>query len=253
VDVRAQLPSVRTLHPVQTRLPDFAPLERTRLVDDVTRRLRTLILDGTLAPGRRLLQTNLAEELGISRTPLREALRVLQHEGFVEFIDGNKTLAVVDLSNDDLLELYELREVVDGLAARLAAKQGMNGATAKRLHSALAIFRRAIEPRVLPQRATAHADFHATIAELSANRHVIGQITMIRFTAQMGSRYVRRLDEKTRMRTLLRIEDGDGNHRQILEAIEQGDARKAERTARLHIRSMIDDILEQQSQAQRQT
>jgi DNA-binding GntR family transcriptional regulator len=86
---------------VPARRPALAPLERTHLVDEVTHRLRTLILDGTLVPGRRLLQTNLAEELGVSRTPLREALRVLQNEGFVEVVDGNKTLAVVDLSQLD--------------------------------------------------------------------------------------------------------------------------------------------------------
>ena len=236
---------------MSTALPTIAPFERTRLVDEVTHRLRNLILDGTLAPGLRLLQTSLAEKLGVSRTPLREALRVLQHEGFVEFIDGNKTLAVIDLSVEELLEMYELREVVDGLAARLAAKQGINSATAKRLHRALVELRRASDPRALTRRAPAHADFHATIAEASGNRHMLGQIPMIRFTAQMGTRYVQHLDGQARLEALMRIEEGKGNHGAILQAIEQGDARKAERAARDHIRTTADAILRQRADEER--
>jgi GntR family transcriptional regulator, vanillate catabolism transcriptional regulator len=222
---------LRRLHAVSTRLGEIAPLERTRLVDEVTHRLRNLILDGTLVPGQRLLQTSLAEELGVSRTPLREALRVLQHEGFVEFVDGNKTLAVVDFSTDDLLEIYELREVVDGLAVRLAAQRGITRATGKRLHGALADFKGAVGPRAITRRAAAHADFHATIAQASGNRHVVGQIPMIRFTAQMGTRYVQNLDEHARSQALGGIEQGEGNHLAILQAIRA--AMPARRSGRL--------------------
>lgn len=234
-----------------TGLPDIAPFERTRLVDEVTHRLRSLILDGTLVPGQRLLQTGLAEELGVSRTPLREALRVLQSEGFVEVIDGNKTLAVIDLSTDDLLEIYELREVVDGLAARLAAAQGITSATARRLHGAIVEMRRAIDPEALTRRAPAHADFHATIAQASGNRYVQGQIPLIRFTAEMGTRYVQNLDEETRSQTHAAIEQGEGNHLAILQAIERGDDREAERVARLHIRITIDAIVLHRTEHQR--
>src|SRR5438093_10908651 len=102
------------------------PFERTRLVDEVTDRLRSLILDGTLPPGQPLLQISLSEQLGVSRTPLREALRVLENEGFVRISNGNNTLEVVELSPQEMVEMYELREVVDGLAARLAAKRGID-------------------------------------------------------------------------------------------------------------------------------
>jgi len=236
---------------VSTPLGDIAPLERTRLVDEVTHRLRNLILDGTLVPRQRLLQTSLAEELGVSRTPLREALRVLQHEGFVEFVDGNKTLAVVDFSTDDLLEIYELREAVDGLAARLAAQRGITRATGKRLRGALAEFQGAVDPRAITRRAAAHADFHATIAQSSGNRHVVAQIPMIRFTAQMGTRYVQNLDEDARSRALAGIEQGEGSHLAILQSIEGGDAGTAERAARLHIRETIETILRQRSEGAR--
>src|SRR5579862_4729146 len=111
--------------PAQVEIPAF---ERTRLVDDVTDRLRSMIIDGTLAPGTTLLQIDLAERLGVSRTPLREAFRILEYEGFVRIANGNKTLEVVDLSDDDIIELYQFREVIDGLAARLAAKRGISDA-----------------------------------------------------------------------------------------------------------------------------
>ena len=143
--------------------------------------------------------------------------------------------------------------VVDGLAARLAAKQGINSATAKRLHRALVELRRASDPRALTRRAPAHADFHATIAEASGNRHMLGQIPMIRFTAQMGTRYVQHLDGQARLEALMRIEEGKGNHGAILQAIEQGDARKAERAARDHIRTTADAILRQRADEERRS
>jgi DNA-binding GntR family transcriptional regulator len=232
---------------VSTGLPDLAPFARTRLVDEVTDRLRNLIVDGTLAPGQRLLQTSLSEQLGVSRTPLREALRVLQNEGFVEFVDGNKTLAVVDLSAEELVAAYQLREVVDGLAARLAATRGISSAMAKRLHDVIAQMRAAPGPRKLNRRAPAHSDFHASIALASENRHVIGQIPMIRFTAEMGTRFVQSLDEDARAQTHNWIETGDGNHFAILQAIERGDAREAERAARVHIRNTVAAILRLQA------
>jgi GntR family transcriptional regulator, vanillate catabolism transcriptional regulator len=217
----------------------MSPLERTRLVDEVTRRLRDLILDGTMTPGHMLVQTSLAKHLGVSRTPLREALRVLHHEGFVEIVDGNNTLAVVNISVEQMLEYYEIREVVDGLAARLAAQRGVDNATAKRLHVMLTAMHNTLDPKAVTRQAGAHAAFHATIAEVSGNRHVIGQVPMIRFTAQMGSRYVPRHW----------IEEREGDHIAILDAIEHNDALKAEAVARLHIRNVARRLIQQGSES----
>jgi DNA-binding GntR family transcriptional regulator len=89
---------------------------RATTVDSV----RTLILRGDYAPGERLGEVELAQLLGVSRTPVREALRRLSAEGLVD-ITPNKGARVVDFSPEDLEHIFVLRAQVEGLAARLAA------------------------------------------------------------------------------------------------------------------------------------
>jgi len=97
--------------------PVVAPLRRRRLVDDAAEALRKAILDGRFLPGARLRQTDLADQLAISRTPIREALVRLQQEGLVDLLPGGGVrVKLLDL--DEAVELYDLREVLDGLAAR---------------------------------------------------------------------------------------------------------------------------------------
>ena len=113
-----------------------APLKRRRLVDDATQILRNAILNGRLRDGTRLRQTDLADQLRISRTPIREALVRLQNEGLVELLPGGG-VRVKLLDADEAVALYDLREVLDGLAARLAAARA-TPATCARLERALA-------------------------------------------------------------------------------------------------------------------
>ncbi|MGJ7440799.1 GntR family transcriptional regulator [Aquipuribacter sp. MA13-6] len=90
--------------------------DRTTTVDSV----RTMILRGDYAPGARLGEVELAQALGVSRTPVREALRRLSAEGLVD-ITPNKGARVVDFSPEDLEHVFVLRAHVEGLSARLAA------------------------------------------------------------------------------------------------------------------------------------
>jgi GntR family transcriptional regulator of vanillate catabolism len=222
-----------------TELPAQIPaLERTRLVDDVVSRLRTMIIDGTLAPKTTLLQIELSEKLGVSRTPLREAFRVLEHEGFVRATNGNKTLEVVDLTDDDMLELYQFREVIDGLAARLAARRGISDADFDSLNGHLEKMA-VLDPRKpseAVERAAAHAAFHVGIAELSNNRMVINQIPMIRLTSQMLARRISELGSAAPDVTTNLLGEGESDHRGVLDAIKSGGGADAEGLARRHIR-----------------
>ncbi len=87
--------------------------------DDVYDRVRNAILEGTLAPGSVMSQVALAEELGISRTPLREALRMLQSEGLVEG-EPNRRVRVAPVTPRDLEELYVMRVALESEALRLS-------------------------------------------------------------------------------------------------------------------------------------
>lgn len=104
---------------VARELHSGGPLTRNASVV-ATEVIREAILDGRLPPGRRLKEEELAQELGISRTPVREALLMLQAEGLVDAAP-NRGATVRSHSADDLTDLYQLRALLEGYAARLAA------------------------------------------------------------------------------------------------------------------------------------
>src|SRR3984885_15875951 len=93
--------------------------ENGQNTEDVYERVRNAILDGGLAPGAVMSQVALAEELGISRTPLREALRMLQGEGLVE-AEPNRVARVAPMSNPGLAQLYVMRVTLESEALRLS-------------------------------------------------------------------------------------------------------------------------------------
>src|SRR5438477_12309491 len=91
--------------------------------DQVYMRLRDLIVQGSLAPGSRIVETEIADRLGVSRTPVREALQRLQQEGFVMGAPGaqQSRLTVAPLTRDDVHELLDLVGALEGLGARRSA------------------------------------------------------------------------------------------------------------------------------------
>ena len=83
--------------------------------------LRKAILNGKLISGERIMETSIAQELNISRTPVREAFRKLEAEGLIEYYPKKGSI-VKGITKDDIIEIYEMREVLEGLATRLACK-----------------------------------------------------------------------------------------------------------------------------------
>src|SRR4051812_23147101 len=94
--------------------------------DQVYARLRDLIVQGSLAPGSRIVETEIASRLGVSRTPVREALQRLQQEGFVHGAPGaqQSRLTVAPLTRDDVNELLDVVGALEGVGARRAAQLG---------------------------------------------------------------------------------------------------------------------------------
>jgi DNA-binding GntR family transcriptional regulator len=95
-------------------------LQRTGLHEDATARLRKLIVRGDLAPGEPLVEADLTEALGISRTPLREALKLLASEGLVE-LRLNRSAIIAPIRQDEVEELFEAVSGIERVAAELAA------------------------------------------------------------------------------------------------------------------------------------
>jgi DNA-binding GntR family transcriptional regulator len=202
------------------------------LVDEITAVLRERIYSNRYAPGARLRQEHLCEELGISRTPLREAFRRLEQEGLLHSEPG-KGVRVVSGDVDTLVAAYQLRAVVDGLAARLVA-EGPHHARTRELRQAVDLQKRAIAPWDPRQYSSSNVAFHERIAHLSGNPFVQAQVSLIRMTAQVFTP-VAVVRYETAVRAI-------PEHVEILEAIEAGDGPRAERLARGHIENTIAEL-----------
>ena len=159
-----------------------APLMRRRLVDDAAQTLREAILGGRFPAGSRLRQEDLAGQLGISRTPIREALVRLGHEGLIDLLPkGGVRVAVLDL--EEAVDLYDLREVLDGLAARLAAARAP-AASLARLGRELGRMKDCVLRGDANHWFPAHVAFHEEILRAAGNRPLLRQASLVRLSIQ---------------------------------------------------------------------
>jgi DNA-binding GntR family transcriptional regulator len=205
--------------------PAVSPLTRRRLVDDATQALRDAILSGRLPSGARLRQMDLAARLGISRTPIREALGRLQQEGLVEILPAaGVRVAVLDLA--EAAELYDVREVLDGLAARLAARRADAAALAA-LDKSLARMARCLERDESNQWFPAHVAFHDAIFRAAGNARLQAMSSVVRLSIRHFHPLL--------LRTANRLGDALREHRAIFDAVAAHDEAEAERLARVHI------------------
>jgi DNA-binding GntR family transcriptional regulator len=178
----------------------------------VYRRVREAILDGELRPGETMSQVVLAQEMGVSRTPLREALRMLQGEGLVE-ARPNRRVCVAPISAGDLEELYAVRVTLEAQALRLAVPR-MTPEDIARLEGSIAEMAHYAEQRDLRRWLVPHAEYHRRLTELAGER----------FETLLAQLY----DHAERYR---RLHIGSGpsawavaDHRDILDAVKVGDA-----------------------------
>ena len=207
---------------------------RIRLVDEVVEVLRERILGGYYEPGVPLRQEQLAAELNISRTPLREALRMLESDGLVTVSPG-RGARVVAGDRSRLLAAYRLREVIDGLAARLVAEAGL-GDGRRALAEAIEAQRRALEPWAPADYTTANIRLHQTILELSRNEFLVAQLPIVHMT----SRVFMPFEVVEHGRATQAVEE----HEEIVRAIAAGDGDDAERLARAHVARTIESLAE---------
>lgn len=199
---------------------------RVRLVDEVVDELRDRILRGDYPPGSRLLQEQVARDLDLSRTPIREAMRTLEHEGLLvpERFGG---VRVAERSPRTLVAAYELREVIDGLAARLAAKAG-GERFYRDLQAAMDEQRALLEGEWSPEEWThANTRFHGLIIDASQNPYLRSLLPFVRTTSQVF-----------RPMSVLgrdRAESAYAEHQTIAQALFEHDVARAEALARAHI------------------
>ncbi len=197
------------------------------LRERIVERLRVAIVSGDLAPKTRLLEPELAKQLNVSRTPLREAIRQLEAEGLVATISRIGTF-VSEITTQDVEDLYAIRAVLEGLAARQAAENPDPG---KReiLHGILEeLAKRTGDYRRYHE---VSGQFHDAIAVLSGNRRLCA---IYQALAQHVSR-MRVVSNAVRGRPGISLR----GHRQITAAILDGRGPDAERLMRGHIEGAL--------------
>ena len=194
------------------------------MVEQTREILRDRIRSGELPPGTRLRQERLADELGISRTPLREALRLLAAEGLVE-LHVNRGAIVSTLSHADRVAFWEARLALEPGAARLAAERREPEAIAA-MRSAISAQRRA---ETDDQGFAANRAFHLALVQGSGNAH------LERFAEALWVRTVGAAIYRTQVVGSRVAEAYADEHAAILAAIEAGDADGVARLPRAHI------------------
>lgn len=195
--------------------------------------IREKILKGDIAPGERLIETRLAQELGTSRTPVREAFHSLELEKLIKSIP-RVGYVVEGMSEEELEQICEIRSVIEALAVRWAIKKSQ-AKLARVLAGNVAKEEEALSKRNLQGFVELDAQFHDTIAKLSGSDRLIELVQTLR---RHMLRY--RAHVVYAVPTAVRSIEG---HRQVVKAVEAADPELTVAVLQRHIQEAKEDIL----------
>jgi DNA-binding GntR family transcriptional regulator len=199
-------------------------LEKQNFAKDIITYIKQQILSGELNPGDRIIETMLAKELGISQTPVREAIRMLQGEGIITIVP-NKGPMVCNLEMKDVFEIYSLRSVIEGLGIRLACQRATDQEMAD-----LESFYNKMKTKLNDQSVIYLLDdsfqIHNTIINLSQHSQLIATYQSLLFKISLINRVLGTKKKK---------EDEIAEHWELIDAMKRRDPDYAEQTVRRHI------------------
>jgi DNA-binding GntR family transcriptional regulator len=199
------------------------PVERpVPLRQSVYEVLVELIVAGTLGPGEHLVESELARQLGVSRQPVREALHRLEAEGWIDLRPSQGAFVHVP-TDREVDELLDVRELLEGATARLAARSATPESVAA-LRETWREGAAAVESGDLTRTVAANNDFHAAVAEIAGNAVL----------AELSEIVARRVRWYYRQVAPARGHESWAEHAEIVAAIEAGDEDKAGGLARMH-------------------
>jgi DNA-binding GntR family transcriptional regulator len=196
--------------------------------------LKRIILNGEINPGGKIKEGEIAEALGISRTPVREAINRLQKEGFIE-IFPQRGAFVVQFSEKDVFELFLIRESLEGLAASMAAEKINEGSLVK-LESCVQGFEEPFTAKDIQRYAREDLKFHQTIVMFSEARRLISLISTLHDHI--------RIFRLTPRGVSARMKSSLEEHKGIIEAVRARDPKEAEQRMRQHIRNVRNGVME---------
>lgn len=209
-------------------LNDYKPLREV-----IFNTLREAIIVGELKPGERLMEVQLADKMGVSRTPVREAIRMLELEGLVSMLP-RKGAHVAELSAKDIMDVLEVRASLDGLATGLAAER-ITEDEIKSLKHVQAQFVNYAEKENLQGLIKKDAEFHEIIYRSSRNDKLIQILSNLREQVQRFR--VIYLKDNVSPKELIR------EHTEIVEAIMSKSSKDALTAAEKHIRKQENTII----------
>jgi DNA-binding GntR family transcriptional regulator len=189
------------------------------------RHIREAIILGTLTPGQRLKETELAQMLGLSRTPVREALRVLNAEGLIE-TSPKRGASVRSYDLSDLRELYQLRAVVEGCCAQLAAERAEPDKL-RALAESCSRFATLQAGRDVDELVQENLRFHSFIHQAAGSERLTSFVRQVIDVPLVYRSYVWYSDEQKFVAQF--------QHEQILRALEARDGHRAELAMRVHV------------------
>lgn len=204
----------------ELKLDKYKPLREV-----VFESIRGAIISGVLKPGERLMEVQLAERLGVSRTPIREAIRKLELEGLVIMIP-RKGAYVADLSIKDITDVLEVRGTLESLAAGLAALR-MTEEEIEELEMTAVQFNQAIEENDMEKMVQRDIEFHDKIFKATRNEKLIQISNNLREQVQRFR--IMYIEKSNKSKKLAK------DHYEIAEAISQRNIDKAEELAKKHI------------------
>lgn len=203
----------------------MSKIQHRSLYLDVADRVRELIEQGDLPPGERISEKQLCEQFGVSRTPLREALKVLASEGLVELLP-NRGARVVRLTLKMVKDTYDLMAALEGLSGELACQHISDGgiATIRQLHDSMLVH---YEKRDLPRYFRVNQQIHEAILTASGNEvlqemydNLSQRVKRVRYSKKMTNDFWCRA-----------VQD----HEEMIAALEARDGKRLGRVLREHL------------------
>lgn len=199
----------------------------------VYRILKKEIIKGSFKPGDKVLEGKIADQMGISRTPVREAIRVLAAEGFV-ILSPNQGVVVRSVSAENIREVLQIHSVLEGLAARLSCEV-INEEDLKELENCVNKMEKLANKKDSSTYSEVDLKFHELIVNICRNKRLI---QMRKNISDQAQRY--RISSLSIPR---RLKESLKEHQKILEAFKTKDPKKADSTSQKHIQNALKNIL----------
>jgi DNA-binding GntR family transcriptional regulator len=201
------------------------PLKKENLGSQVFEQIKGMILRGEVPPGKRMVESEIALSMGISRTPVREAVHKLEAEGLLTPLSKGG-YAVRGLTISDIEDTFDIRGILESFAGYLAAKRHTEDELIV-LEQKMEEFQRYLDRGALKRLSAINTEFHEALYELSRSRRLIKMIHGLKDEIYFLRTIILNSEEMARL--------SNRDHREIVKAIQQRDAKKAEGQLKEHI------------------